>query len=384
MKYVAFFLLISTACLRAAESIDPARAANTVILDATGEANLGIEVVEVEEAVFEETAFALGRVQVIPERRAVVASRIPGRVVDLKATLGESVEAGAEVLKLESRQPGDPPPVIALTAPQGGLVTACNARLGEPVDPDKVLVEVTDLAEVHAVAQVPEHVAGKIKPGATAHIRVVALPEEAFEGELIRFGTEADRASGTIDAVFKLPNPNLTLRPGMRAEFSLVLGRREGVTSVPRAALQGDASNRFVWVRDFELEHAFVKAPVVVGQVNDRAVEIVSGLLPGDSVVTRGAYSLAFAGGGSVSLKEALDAAHGHEHNADGSEMTAQQKAAREATEADHAHREDGGGALWKVISGLLALVVVAQAVLGARKGGGSSKTQAQPKPEAA
>ena len=37
--------------------------------------------------------------------------------------------------------------------------------------------------------------------------------------------------------------------------------------------------------------------------MNDRFVEIVSGLLPGDKVVTRGAYSLAFAGKGSVSLE---------------------------------------------------------------------------------
>ena len=69
-------------------------------------------------------------------------------------------------------------------------------------------------------------------------------------------------------------------------------------------------------------------------------MEILSGLFPGDEVVTRGSYSLGFAGGGSgISLKEALDAAHGHEHNEDGSEMTAEQKAAKNAkSEGDHSH----------------------------------------------
>jgi hypothetical protein len=70
---------------------------------------------------------------------------------------------------------------------------------------------------------------------------------------------------------------------------------------------------------------------VEVGATNDRFVEIKGGLVAGDEVVTTGAYSLGFAGKGSVSLKEALDAAHGHEHNEDGSEMTAAQKAARGA-----------------------------------------------------
>jgi hypothetical protein len=49
--------------------------------------------------------------------------------------------------------------------------------------------------------------------------------------------------------------------------------------------------------------------------------------LPADEVVTRGVYSLSFAGGGSISLKEALDAAHGHEHAEDGSELTPEKRA---------------------------------------------------------
>ncbi len=325
--------LVAASPLRAAVSAE--EAANTVILDETGVKNLKLEFVEVEEAEFEETVFSLGRIQVIPERRSVVASRIPGRIVELKATLGTMVEANAEVARLESRQAGDPPPSIWLKAPSGGLVTDSAMRLGEPVDPDKVLLEITDFAEVHAVARVPEHLAGKLKPGTMAHIVVAALPEEKFEGMLLRFGTTADKASGTIDAIFVLPNPSLSLRPEMRAEFSIVLSKREGVMSIPRLALQGDATNRTVYRKHYDalLKHTFTRVPVQVGAMNERFVEITSGLIAGDEVVTTGAYSLAFAGKGSVSLKAALDAAHGHEHNEDGSEMTAAQKAQKAGAE---------------------------------------------------
>jgi multidrug efflux pump subunit AcrA (membrane-fusion protein) len=315
------------------------KAAATVILDETGVRNLKIETVEAEETDFEETVFALGRIQVIPERRAVVASRIPGRVMEIRTVLGTVVQAGADVLRLESRQPGDPPPSVWLKAPAGGLVTASETRLGEPVDPDRALIEITDLAEVHAVARVPEHLAGKIKPGAVAHIRVSALPGEIFAGTLLRFGTSADKTSGTLDAIFALPNPRLDLRPDMRAEFSIVLSKREGVMSIPRAALQGDALNRTVYVKDYDLPFAFVKVPVQTGAMNDRFVEITAGLIPGDEVVTTGAYSLAFAGQGSVSLKDALDAAHGHEHNADGSEV---KSAEHEGEEHDHGASDRG------------------------------------------
>lgn len=344
---------------------DNKRAANTVVLDETGVKNLRIETVEVEETEFEEIIFALGRIEAIPSKRAAVSSRVPGRIVELKANPGDQVQAGQDVARLESRQPGDPPPSIMLKAPIGGLVTKVDARLGDPLEPDKALLEITDLSEVHAVARVPEHQAGSMKPGTVAHIKVAALPHETFDGELLRFGTSADKQSGTIDAIFRLPNEAGLLRADMRAEFSIVLSKRSGVMSVPRPALQGDAANRFLYVEDFDLPNAFVKTQVEVGQVNDRFVEITSGLLPGDKVVRQGAYSLAFAGGGSVSLKEALDAAHGHEHAADGSELEpGDQKAGADRDGHDHGGE---GDVLWKIISGVLFVLLIVSTLMKRR-----------------
>jgi cobalt-zinc-cadmium efflux system membrane fusion protein len=387
-------LLAAPVLLRAEEAIDPARAANTVILDEVRVQNLGIETAEAEETDFEETVFALGRVEAIPARRSGVSSRAAGRIVELNATVGDAVEAGVEVAKLESRQPGSPPPVIPIKTAGRGIVTKSNVALGEPLEPEQTLMEITDLDEVYAIARVPEHQAGRLKAGTVAHIRLPAVPEEKFDGELLRFGTEADRASGTVDAIFKLQNPNLTIRPGMLAEFSIVLSTREGVLSVPRAALQGDAANRYVFVKDSDprMKFAYVKSPVVIGQMNTSLVEIVSGILVADEVVTRGAYSLAFAGGGSVSLREALDAAHGHEHNEDGSELTPAQKAAQAAKgggDEAHAH-EDSGGMIWKVSTGVLAALLVFTTLKKRGPGddekpGGQSpqKPQTEPKPEA-
>jgi len=90
-------------------------------------------------------------------------------------------------------------------------------------------------------------------------------------------------------------------------------------------------------------------------------VEIVSGLLPADEVVTRGAYSLSFAGGGSVSLKEALDAAHGHEHAADGGELTPEKKAEMTAAKNGGKAAASGGGSkIWMYVSGGLFLLLLA------------------------
>ena len=384
MKRPLAQLFLCLALSGAAHAADAKRAANTVVLDETGVKNLRIETVEVEETDFEATIFSLGRVEAIPSKIAAVSSRIPGRIIELKVSPGDTVKLGDEVAKVESRQPGDPPPVITLQAPLAGLVTHVDARLGDPIDPEKAVLEITDLSEVYAVARVPEHQAGRMKPGTVAHIKVAALPTEKFDGELLRFGTSADKASGTIDAIFRLTNPGGLLRADMRAEFSIVMSKRSNVVSVPRAALQGEASNRFVYVKDFDLANAFVKTQVQVGEINDRFVEITNGLLPADEVVTRGAYSLSFAGASSVSLKEALDAAHGHEHAADGSELTPEKKAAMEAAKkggaGGHAHEEGGASSLWMYAT-IVLFILLLIAVFTKKRGAAADEDEAPVKP---
>lgn len=359
MNHLSFRIhLAAVLCFAAGSAYSSAQDPNTIVLDENGVRNLRIETVEVEETDFEETVFALGRIAEIPERHAVVSSRISGRVVGVEVQEGDTVEADRTVVRVESRQPGNPPPVIELTAPIGGLVVQSHVRLGEPVEPEKELLDISDLSEVYAIARVPEHHAAQLAPGSKAHIVVSALGSQIIDGEMLRFGTSADRESGTIDAVFRVANPGLRMRPDMRAEFSVVLSKRENVMSVPRAALQGDAADRFVYVKDFELPYAFIKTPVQVGQMNDRFVEIVSGLFPADEVVTRGAYSLSFAGSGSISLKDALDAAHGHEHAADGSELTSEEIAEEMAAgQGDDHHEHDNP--LWKYVSGGLFLLLL-------------------------
>ena len=121
------------------------------------------------------------------------------------------------------------------------------------------------------------------------------------------------------------------LRPGMRAEFCIISESRSNVLAGPSEAVQGDPTNRLVYVEHFDLPNTYIKPPVQTGNHNARHIEIVNGLFPSDRVVTTGSYFLGSAGGGGPSLKEALDAAHGHEHNEDGSLMTDEQKAAQKA-----------------------------------------------------
>lgn len=363
--YSFFFLALAhvhaaTDCCPTGDKFDGSAAgSNTVALSEQEIKNLGLLTVEAAEKNFEKTLFALGRIEAIPNKQAVISSRIPGRVISLAVNPGENVKQGQELLKIESRQAGDPPPTISFKAPIDGTICELDVRPGDPVEPDRRLMDVTDLREVMAVARIFEHQTGQLKEGMKARIRISAFPGEVFQGELQRLGTEVDRAAGTIAAIFRIANADLRLKPGMRAEFSILTEEKSGALSIPREALLGDAGRQFVYVADYDKAGVFAKAAVTVGVMNDERAEITSGLFPGDRVVTTGNFALQYAGGGKASLKEAMDAAHGHAHGPNGEELKKDDHAGHSHAEGEHeeepAAPASSSGYLPFILTGLAA-----------------------------
>ncbi len=360
-----------------------------VILTEEGVKNLGIETAAVEEADFELTTFALGRTEAAPEKRSTLSSRIPGRVMENRLKIGAYVEKGEKLVLLESRQPGDPPPAVWLTAPADGTIVSINTTLGAPVEPSDRLAEIADLRTIYLIATMPQAVAGKIGQGTKARIRFPLRPAKEHIATLLKYaacpcpdpacalGQDVSTRSGsgeqvdfnTAGVIFMIDNPDNQLRPGMNAECVIIMEKREDVLSVPRNAVQGGPGDRHVYVKHTTIPNAFDRVSVRTGLTNDERIEILDGLFPGDEVVTRGSYSLGFAGsGGGPSLKEALDAAHGHEHNEDGSELTPEQAAAKAKANSGGEHAAHGTGRreiLFMITTGILAILLVVVSLRG-------------------
>jgi cobalt-zinc-cadmium efflux system membrane fusion protein len=371
----SLILLLLTLGLHAAE-----KKTGIVTLDASSEKNLRVETAIAEEGTFAQTITALGRLEAIPEKRSVLSSRIPGRIIESNLALGTYVEKNDELVLLESRQPGDPPPSIWLKAPADGTILSVNAVLGSPVEPTDVLCEIAELKEMYAIATLPQHQAALIEQGTETDIILPLKPDKKLRGTLLKFSAcpcpdpvcalgqnlskredDDHEDSNSAGIIFTVKNPDNQLRPGMKAQFVIHVRERKNVMSIPREALQGDGLSRFVFIRDYELKHAFVRVPVTTGEINAERVEILSGLFPGDEVVTRGSYALSFAGKGNVSLKDALDAAHGHPHNEDGTEMTKEEIAAgkQQGHDHDHAKGNDPLVLLLSIACGILLLLLV-------------------------
>lgn len=307
-----------------------------IALTETQRANLALRVDPVAARRIAVTAFALGEFITDPRGESAVSSRIAGRLVELKVAVGDTVKAGDTVAVVESRQPGDTPVRIALTAPASGTVDELAVRLGDPVSPDAALMRLSDHTRLVAIARIPQTHVAALKPAATL-ARVT--PEGGAETTLTleSLNPRADALAGTVLARFKADNPAGAFTPGQRAAFRVILSESEHSHTIPREAVQGERGDLFVFVEN--ATGVYEKRPVVVAEGDERFVP-VRGVKVGDRVVTHGAYALRYAGASSGTLKAALEAAHGHAHGPNGEELGANAAPAESHPAGAHTHAD--------------------------------------------
>ncbi len=256
--------------------------------------NLGLEVVEAELRPLASTLSAIGEIASAPDRAGAVASRIAGRVVSVSVAEGDPVRRGQPVVEIESLLLGDPPPRARYASPLDGVVTDRHVVPGDSVEPNAHLLEVADLREVLAVGQLFEGQIGRVALGQIVRVAVPSFPDVAFDGVVERLSGALDATTRSLPVYVRVQNPRGELRPGMRAELAIVTSASDAALAVPRSAVLGDFGALFVFREATEDGTRFERVPVVTGASDDRWVEIVEGLLPGDPVVTQGNYSLQF------------------------------------------------------------------------------------------
>lgn len=265
-----------------------------VTLTPEAEKNLGLKVEVADLRTIEKTLAVLGRVEIDPARVAVIASRISGRITKLAVKEGDKVKAGDFLLTVESRQIGDPPPSVDFKAPADGTIYEQPIFTGDSVEPNARLLTLADLSEVYVVGRIYEGQVAQVKKGQSVRVRAEAYPEDAFTGTVEGYTPRLDPETRTLGVRVRMGNPDGKLLPNMRATLNIVTAEADSVIAVPLSAVLGEAGNFFVFVQNDEDAHTFLRTPVVLGQRDDRFVEIVEGVLPGSGVVTVGNYQLQY------------------------------------------------------------------------------------------
>lgn len=319
-------------------------ATGPVEVSAVAQRNLGLVVAEAELRSVETTLRVIGEIQADPARSGTVSSRIAGRVSAVFAQEGERIEKGKRMVEVESLQLGDPPPRVVYASPVSGIVTDRHVVVGDNVEPNRHLFELADLREVLAIGRVFEGQIGQVAPGQKVRVRVPSDPDEVFEGVVERLGGRLDASSRSLAVYIRVANPEERLRPYMRATMSLVTGGADLALAIPKTAVLGEGGDLYAFVQDEERSERFERRPLVLGVEDDRFVEVIEGLSPGERVVTEGNYSLQYL----TPIREEAD---------DGIEGVS-------AAEGEpHAHAESTGTAGFFWAAGALASLAVAALV---------------------
>ncbi|MGH7506541.1 MAG: efflux RND transporter periplasmic adaptor subunit, partial [Longimicrobiales bacterium] len=178
---------------------------------------------------------------------------------------------------------------LTLYAPVSGIVVEKNILAGQAVQAGQPLYTIADLSEVWVEAELRETDAGLVAQGDVATIEVSAFPGRPLQGRVEYVYPTLQEQARTLKARIALANPDGRLKPGMYATVRLRAPGRTALT-VPTSAILNTGERRIVFV-DMGAG-GIMPHEVEIGQVSGEYAEVVSGLEPGQRVVTSAQYML--------------------------------------------------------------------------------------------
>lgn len=129
-------------------------------------------------------------------------------------------------------------------APVDGTVISRNVDVGQTVAASMsapVLFQIaSDLTKMQINASVAEADVGTVEEGQEVEFTVDAFPERTFVGKVtqVRNAPLTVQNVVTYDTIIEVNNADLKLKPGMTANVSIIVQRRENVLRLPNAALR--------------------------------------------------------------------------------------------------------------------------------------------------
>jgi RND family efflux transporter MFP subunit len=176
-----------------------------------------------------------------------------------------------------------------ITAPFDGIVTRRSADPGELIQAGttsdtqaRPVVRVSDNYRLRLDFPVTVDYVKDINVGDSVEVRVDSLEGKKFSGKISRCSGSVDSTTRTMMTEIEVPNPDLTLLPGMYATVVLKVEKRSDAVTVPTEAVTGDKAPMVYMVN---AEHKIEPRPVKLGLETPHQYEVLDGLKEGDLVV---------------------------------------------------------------------------------------------------
>jgi len=185
-----------------------------------------------------------------------------------------------------------------IRAPFSGVLGIRQVNLGQYLEGGAPIVPLQARDPVHVNFSVPQQRVGEMRVGGEVQVTAEGFAGESVTGRITAIDSVVDEATRNVQVQATLDNPTSRLRPGMFVQAQVRTGDTASILALPASAIsyapygdsvfvvsemKGQGGAPYKGVRQ-----QFVK----LGAARGDQVAVVSGLEPGDEVVTSGAFKL--------------------------------------------------------------------------------------------
>ncbi len=187
-----------------------------------------------------------------------------------------------------------------IRAPFPGVLGIRQVNLGQYLSAGEALVSLQSLNPIYVNFGVPQQSAAEMRVGRVVHVTIDngASAGTDPEARVTAIDSVVDPTTRNVQVQATLANPDGLLRPGMFVQTEVDLGNSSTVISLPASAISyapyGDSVFVVTDLKDPKgatyrgVRQQFVK----LGAARGDQIAVVSGLNPGDEVVTSGLFKL--------------------------------------------------------------------------------------------
>jgi len=197
----------------------------------------------------------------------------------------DQLEASPDIIKLSSE--------TVVPAPIAGTIVQRQIGPGQNIvsaasGASTPVFLIGDLSKVWLVANAREESAPYLHKGDKVEVSVYAYPGKVYKARLTYVGASIDPNTHRLPVRAEIDNPNNELKPEMMASFRILTGSGTNSPAIPDTAIVYESENAHVWVADDKNKTLQIR-DIKLGRVHNGMVEVISGIKPGEKIVTSGA-----------------------------------------------------------------------------------------------
>ena len=184
-----------------------------------------------------------------------------------------------------------------ILAPFSGILGLRQVNLGQYLAAGTPIVSIQSLDPIYVGFSVPQQQVTKIRVGTEVRVELEGSGAEG-RGRVTAIDSVVDEATRNVKVQATLPNPGGSLRPGMFVQATAAVGTAGTVVALPASAIAYAPYGDSVFVVT-ELKsprgdayRGVLQRFVKLGGARGDQIAILSGVAPGDEVVTSGAFKL--------------------------------------------------------------------------------------------